>query len=199
MGSLDSYRDLQSICAKRFINRFHLVLYACVQTSRCDVFGGKNFESKYTLITRQRCILCRRFLFCFFALVCKWTTQSVIYFNSASSSHWLLKQLVGPCFNAVHLSPLEFSATHLFYRIQWCFSATFDSPTVQTEIWTQETDTCGAKTTGNFRSMRNSIAAGRNYTDIQLNQIMHVHVDTQLDSLPPKGQAAQAALTNKNM
>ena len=47
--------------------------------------------------------------------------------------------------------------------------------------------------------MRNSIAAGRNYTDIQLNQIMHVHVDTQLDSLPPKGQAAQAALTNKNI
>ena len=32
VGSLDSSRDLQPIHAKKFINRLHLVLHACVQT-----------------------------------------------------------------------------------------------------------------------------------------------------------------------
>ena len=32
VGSLDSSRDLQSIRAKKIVNRLHLVLYACVET-----------------------------------------------------------------------------------------------------------------------------------------------------------------------
>ena len=32
VGSLDSSRDLQPIHAKKFINRVHLVLHACVKT-----------------------------------------------------------------------------------------------------------------------------------------------------------------------
>ena len=32
VGSLDSSRDLQPIHAKSFVNRLHLVLYACVET-----------------------------------------------------------------------------------------------------------------------------------------------------------------------
>ena len=35
VGSLDSSCDLQPIRAKNFLNRLHLVFYACVQT--CDV------------------------------------------------------------------------------------------------------------------------------------------------------------------
>ena len=31
VGSLDSSRDLQSICVKKFVNRLHLVLHACIQ------------------------------------------------------------------------------------------------------------------------------------------------------------------------
>ena len=32
VGSLDSSRDLQLICVKSFVNKFYLILYACVQT-----------------------------------------------------------------------------------------------------------------------------------------------------------------------
>ena len=31
VGSLDSSRDVQPIHAKNFVNKFHLVFYACVQ------------------------------------------------------------------------------------------------------------------------------------------------------------------------
>ena len=38
VGSLDSSRDLQSIYAKSFVNRLHLVLHACVETFDVMVF-----------------------------------------------------------------------------------------------------------------------------------------------------------------
>ena len=41
LDSLDSYRDLQPIRVKNFINRPHLVLHACVKI--CDVIFFTNF------------------------------------------------------------------------------------------------------------------------------------------------------------
>ena len=41
VGSLDSSRDLQPIRAKSFVNRLHLVLYACGQTFHVMFLGVK--------------------------------------------------------------------------------------------------------------------------------------------------------------
>ena len=39
VGSLYSSRDLQPIRAKSFVNRFNLILHACVQTFNVMFFG----------------------------------------------------------------------------------------------------------------------------------------------------------------
>ena len=41
IGSLDSSRDLQPIRIKSFVNKFYLILYACVQTFGMTFLGVK--------------------------------------------------------------------------------------------------------------------------------------------------------------
>ena len=53
VDSLDSSCDLQPIRAKNFVNRLHLVFYACVQT--CDVMVlAKFFLANTAFVAKQK-------------------------------------------------------------------------------------------------------------------------------------------------
>ena len=44
VGSLDSSRDVQSICAESFINRSYLILHACAQAFDVTFLGVKFWD-----------------------------------------------------------------------------------------------------------------------------------------------------------